>query len=79
MLDTSPQVHPTGVEHGFNNGVAGMTLLQYYAGQVLPALILSSSKYCSNESGSFNFVVIEALDYADDLVSQYNKRYGGQK
>jgi hypothetical protein len=73
MIYNSPQVYPTGVEHGFSHGVVGMTLLQYYAGQALPALILSSSKYCSNE-----FVVNEALDYADELVSQYNKRYGGQ-
>lgn len=77
MKDTSPQVHPTGVEHGFNSGVAGMTLLQYYAGQALVAIIQSSARDSNTPSGNFNFVVGEALDYADELVRVYNKRYGG--
>jgi hypothetical protein len=72
MLDTSPQVHPTGVEHGFNNGVAGMTLLQYYAGQVIGGM---AGNLHNTDASSAD--IAKAWDSAEYLMAEYNNRYGG--
>jgi hypothetical protein len=70
--DTSNQVHPTGVEHGFNNGVAGLTLLQYYAGEALNGLI------SGRKEGTVAASIPEvAFNFAELMVKEYNKRYEG--
>jgi hypothetical protein len=75
MIDTSPQVHPTGVEHGFNNGVAGMTLLQYYAGQVLAGQFADME----NAPPTYEGIVKVSFTLAEMMLKEYNKRYGGHE
>lgn len=74
MIDTSPPVHPTGVEHGFNNGVAGMTLLQYYAGQAMQGMLTTRSAGYEMDTRAMS---VWSFSMAESMMKEYNKRYGG--
>jgi hypothetical protein len=74
MIDTSSPVHPTGVEHGANTGVVGMTLLQYYAGQALAGLCADMV----NAPPTYYGIVNTSFTLAEQMIATYNQRYGGK-
>jgi hypothetical protein len=69
--DTSSFIHPQETQKVSDSG---MTLLQYYAGKALQGCL--ADVY-------FNVDVDKAAEicfnYADSMIAEYNKRYGGKK
>jgi hypothetical protein len=76
MIDTSPPVHPTGVEHGANTGVVGMTLLQYYAGQALEGILAGRNRKEETDPTAIPEV---SFNFAELMVKEYNRRYRGKE
>lgn len=64
--DQSGPVAPTTEEHGYNSGVPGMTMLQYYAGKAMLAILSNPNYHTSPEALAKNCFI-----YAESMIKHY--------